>query len=78
MAFVVDLYNKYDRWDREHSVYKFEINGQWYAIKEVEMDWGLPQVGCRVDQDMHPEHYFVYSKYEDALKYVYMMKQLAR
>jgi len=27
MAFIIGLYNKYDGWDREHSVYKFEING---------------------------------------------------
>lgn len=27
MAFVIDTYNKYDVWDREHSLYKFEING---------------------------------------------------
>jgi hypothetical protein len=42
MAYVIDTYNKYDAWDRTHSLYKFEINGNWYAIKEVEMSWGLP------------------------------------
>jgi len=45
MAFIIDSYNKYDAWDRAHSLYKFEINGNWYAIKEVEMSWGLPQLG---------------------------------
>jgi len=34
------------------------------------MEWGLPQVGLRVDSNEHPEHYYVYSKYEDALKFV--------
>ena len=55
MAFIIGTYNKYDPWDREHSVYRFEINGGWYAIKEVEIEWGLPQVGMRVDSDEHPE-----------------------
>jgi len=27
LAFIIGTYNKYDIWDREHSVYKFEING---------------------------------------------------
>ena len=30
MAYVIDNYNKYDSWDRAHSLYKFEINGRWY------------------------------------------------
>ena len=49
MAYIIDTYNKYDGWDREHSVYKFEMNGNWYAIKEVELELGVPQVGYRVD-----------------------------
>ena len=40
MAFIIDTYNKYDSWDREHSRYTFEINGVWYGIKEVELEWG--------------------------------------
>ena len=78
MAFIIGTYNKYDSWDREHSKYRFEINGQWYAIKEVEMEWGLPRVGCRVDQEEYPEQYYVYSEYQDALKFAQMMKGLAR
>lgn len=76
MAFVIGLYDKYNIWDREHSIYKFEINGNWYAIKEVEMEWGLPQVSMRVDSDEYPEQYCVYSKYEDALHFAQMMKGL--
>jgi hypothetical protein len=34
-AFIVDTYNKYDVFDREHARYVFEVNGVEYAIKEV-------------------------------------------
>ena len=34
-AFIIDTYNKYDSFDREHSRYTFELNGVSYAIKEV-------------------------------------------
>jgi hypothetical protein len=34
-AFIIDTYNKYDNFDREHSRYTFTLNGVEYAIKEV-------------------------------------------
>ena len=40
MAFIIDTYNKYDAFDRENARKVFEINGNWYAIKEVELEWG--------------------------------------
>ena len=55
MAFIVGMYDKFDRWDREHSVYKFEVNGNWYAIKEVEMEWGVPKLPEYVDRDSEKE-----------------------
>ena len=42
MAFIIDRYNKYNVWDREHSRKAFEINENWYAVYEVELEWGLP------------------------------------
>ena len=44
MVFIIDLYNKYDKFDREHSKYIFEMNGNWYAIKEVRLNWGVPSI----------------------------------
>ena len=76
MAFVIDIYNKYDIWDREHSVYKFEINGQQYAIKEVQLEWGIPQVGLQVDSNDYSKYYCVYSRYEDALEFARQMKMM--
>ena len=42
MAFIIGLYNKYDVWDRNRAKFVFEINGNWYAVKEVELEWGEP------------------------------------
>lgn len=74
MAFIVGTYNKYDSWDREHAKYVFEVNEQWYAIMEVGMEWGLPQVGFRVDQDARPQDYKVYDTYEDAMRFVHAVR----
>jgi len=35
MGYVIEGYNKYDKWDREHAVYTFNMNGASFAIKEV-------------------------------------------
>lgn len=70
MAFIVDNYNKWSKWDREHSRYIFSRDKQWYAIKEVELEWGRPILPTYVDRDNHPEDYKVYGTYEEALEYV--------
>lgn len=60
MAFIIDTYNKWDGWDRAHSVYKFTINDNWYAIKEVELEWGKPILPLYVDKDSNPDSYFIF------------------
>lgn len=74
MAFIVGTYNKYDSWDREHAKYVFEVNEQWYAIMEVEMEWGLPKLGYRVDMEQRPQDYHIYDTYEDAMRFVHQVR----
>lgn len=76
MAFIINRYDKYNSWDRQHSKKVFELNEQWYAIYEVELEWGLPQLGTKVDRDIEKEaqQIHVYDTYEDALQFVLWMK----
>ena len=74
MAFIIDNYNKYDRWDRAHSKYIFEINGNWYAIKEVELEWGKPKLPMRIGQ--YESQYYVYGTYNEAISFVQRMKRM--
>lgn len=76
MAYIIDTYNQYSRWDREHTKYIFELNEQWYAIKEVILNWGVPDLPQQVDRDLYPETYQIYNTYEDAMEFVHTMKQL--
>ena len=76
MAFIVDRYNKYDQWDQEHSKYIFQINGWEYAIKEVILCWGQPQLPVRIGREQNPEAYFIYGSYEDAMEFVQRVKSL--
>lgn len=76
MAFIIGSYNKYDQWDREHSKYRFEVNEREYAVKEVELEWGVPKLPQRIEQEEQPKQYYVYERYEDALQFVKCVKYL--
>ena len=78
MAYIIGAFNKFDSWDRTHSIYTFKINDNWYAIKEIEMEWGLPKLQQHVDKDMAREaaSYYIYDSYEQAMEFVNMMKSL--
>lgn len=78
MAFIIESYNRYDSWDRSRAKYVFQVNESWYAVKEVEMEWGIPQLQERVDRDREEEarQMYVYDTYEDAMRFVVQMKQL--
>lgn len=76
MAFIIDRYNKYDVWDREHATYIFEINQQKYAIMKVELEWGLPQLPERLDYERKLDMYFIYDSEEQAMEFVKQMKSL--
>lgn len=74
-AFIVDVYNKYDQFDREHSRHIFEVNGNWYAIKEVQLKWGKPHLPLRLGDRREDEPYQIYETLEEALEFVHSIRQ---
>ena len=77
MAFIIGTYNRFEQFDREHARYKFELNGQWYAVKEVELEWGVPKIPLHIDQSEDSNRqYYVYDTYEDAMKFVMYVKSM--
>ncbi len=49
--FLIDRYNERSRWDREHAKYVFEVRGYPYAIMEVIVVDGTPQLPVNVMED---------------------------
>lgn len=74
MAYIIDTYNKFNKWDRDHSVYIFFLNENAYAIKEVQLEWGLPQIPMPIDYTPDLSLYQIYNTKEDALQFVKTMK----
>ena len=76
MAYIIDTFNKYNKWDREHAQYTFSINECPYAIMEVPISNGLPQVQEHIDRDTYPALYRIYDTLDDALAFVKYIKQM--
>lgn len=73
MAYVIDTYNKYNKFDKENSCYIFTINEKKYAIKKINSIEDLPQP---IGQEVNIKVYQIYQNYDDALQYVTNMRHL--
>lgn len=73
-AFIIDTYNRFDTFDREHSRYIFEVNEVQYAIKEVQLKWGKPKLPLRIGDNRDQEPYHIYDTFEDAMRFVQIIK----
>lgn len=76
MAYIIDTYDKYDAFDRQQARYVFEVNERWYAIKEVRLKWGRPQLPLSLYSNKDEEPYQIYETFEEAMGFVHTMKGL--
>lgn len=72
-VFIIDLYNKYHK--NDNVKYIFPVNSNWYCIREVELDWGLPEFPEKdIDDDF--TQYQLYTNYDDALTFARTLQKL--
>lgn len=76
MAYIIDGFNRFSKWDREHACHRFKVNENWYAIYSVEMKWGIPQLNFSAIEDKNADQYYVYETLEEAMHFVNIMKGL--
>ena len=70
-VYVIDLYNKFSP---DKVISKHRINGRWWAIKEVPLLWGIPQL-AKIDED-DPMSFRLYNTLEEAEQYVRELKKI--
>lgn len=70
-VYVIDLYNKFSP---DKVISKHRIKGRWWAIKEVPLLWGIPQL-AKIDED-DPMSFRLYDTLEEAEKYVRELKKI--
>lgn len=69
-VFILDLYDKFSP---DKVISKFRINDRWWAIKEVLLEWGEPQLS-KIEEDSIP--YRLYETETEAREYVRKIKHL--
>ena len=69
-VFILDLYDKFSP---DKVISKFRINDRWWAIKEVPLEWGEPQLS-KIEKDSIP--YRLYETEAEAREYVRKIKHL--
>lgn len=69
-VFILDLYDKFSP---DKVISKFRINDRWWAIKEVPLEWGEPQLS-KIEEDSIP--YRLYETEDEAREYVRKIKKI--
>ena len=72
-VFIIDVYNKFSN-DKIISVFK--INGNWYCIKEVELNFGKPILSSIEESEDKYLNFHLYNTVEEARQYIQKIKQL--
>lgn len=69
VVYVVDTYTPYMKNEGVKKV--FNYNGREYAIKEVELEWGTPQLNLPIDDTTDPATgFYLYNSFEEANRFV--------
>lgn len=72
-VYIVDLYNKFSN---DEIISKFKLNGRWWAIKKVKLDWGHP-ILTSIEENEDPYlHFHLYNTLEEAKSFIHKLKQL--
>lgn len=71
-VFIIDTYNKFCG---DKIIATFSVNGRWFAIKEVSLEWGIPQLNS-IEEEAELPYFKLYSTSDEAKKYIRKLKRL--
>lgn len=70
---TVYIIDPYDKFTLDKIVSVFKINNRWWAIKEVPLKWGIPQL-TKIEDDEYT-YYHIYETIDEAREYVKQIKR---
>ena len=77
-VFILDTYNPYGI-DKDSVRYVISINDRQWAVKEVALDWGLPQLVLPIGEEEPDPHIFqLYNTLDEAIAAAKYLKVLNR
>lgn len=65
-VFILDTYNPYSL-DKDSIRYVFSVNDRKWAIKEVQLDWGLPHLNLEIGEELDPSIFHLFNTFDEAL-----------
>lgn len=71
MGYIIDTYSHWNKWEREHQRYVFEINETIYAV--YELDGTLPTY---IDKEFDLEEHMQYKSLEAAKIFARTLRKL--
>lgn len=71
VVYIIDIYSQFSL---DKIVDVFYLNNRWWAIKEVNLEWGIPQLQSIEEDD--PMSFHIYNTLDEAKEYVHSLKKL--
>ena len=66
-VYIVDTYNPYMH--NDNVIYRFIYHEQWWAVRRVSLEWGVPQ-NTALDIDDNHTKFHLYNTEEEAMEFV--------
>ena len=71
-VYIVDAYSRFHR--NKDVVFRFIYHDQWWAIRRVPLEWGVPQFEEK-DMDDDYTKFHLYNTYEEAMEFVRKLRK---
>ena len=71
-VFIIDTFSKYCN---DKVVFTFTVNGKEYSVKEIQLEWGIPQLS-NIEEDMEQPYFKLYNTLDEVKEYIRELKRL--
>ena len=76
-VFILDTYNSHAPKSVQELIrYKFLLNDNWYAIYEIQLEWGKPAFPWRPLEEETLPNFYYFQTFEAAMIYVRELKRI--
>ena len=75
-AYIIDLYNPYNRKQCEQAVFKYKIRNAWWAIFRVLLNWGEPILDAWPANMSEYTSFHIYGTKQEAIDFLHELKRL--
>ena len=75
-AYIVDVYNPYNKEQKEKAIFKCKIWQTWYAVYAVHLEWSRPILDGWPADTSEFNSYHIFNTEEEAVSFLHELKQL--